>query len=160
MNRNAGHPMSRLAIGLVVFLIGTGAGLAQEPQGEFIDGEFVEFYTYVPDFMSPEDLKGHMDRKSEDVLIIDTAAPLIFEEEHITGSINYPWVHSLSIPVTLPRDTTLVLYCACNDHEDSADMAQKLSLAGYLDVKVLEGGWFEWLDLEYDIAGLIVDEDQ
>jgi 3-mercaptopyruvate sulfurtransferase SseA len=28
-------------------------------------------------------------------------------------------------------------------------MAKKLSLVGYLNVKVLEGGWFEWLDLSY-----------
>jgi rhodanese-related sulfurtransferase len=28
-------------------------------------------------------------------------------------------------------------------------MAKKLSLAGYLKVKVLEGGWFEWTDLGY-----------
>jgi 3-mercaptopyruvate sulfurtransferase SseA len=28
-------------------------------------------------------------------------------------------------------------------------MARKLSLVGYLNVKVLKGGWFKWLDLKY-----------
>jgi rhodanese-related sulfurtransferase len=124
-------------------------GIAQEPEGEFVDGEFVEGYTYVPDFMSPEELLAAIEAASDDIVIVDTAAPLIWEDEHIPGAVNYPWVHELALPVTLPRDKTLVLYCACNDHEDSADMAKKLSLAGYLKVKVLEGGWFKWTDLGY-----------
>jgi rhodanese-related sulfurtransferase len=124
-------------------------GLAQEPEGEFVDGEFVEGYVYVPDFMSPEDLKAAIEARRDDIVIVDTAAPLIWEDEHIPGAVNYPWVHELALPVTLPRDKTLVLYCACKDHEDSADMAQKLSLVGFLNVKVLEGGWFKWLDLGY-----------
>jgi rhodanese-related sulfurtransferase len=129
-----------------------------EGEGQFIDGEWVEGYVYVPDFMSPQELKRHIDAGSEEIVIVDTAAELIFEEERIPGAINYPWVAELALPVPLPRDKTLVVYCACNDHEDSVDMAAKLSQAGYLDVKVLEGGWFEWLDLEYDIAGLAAEE--
>jgi rhodanese-related sulfurtransferase len=133
---------------LSAFLLATAA-VAQEPEGEFVDGEFVEGYTYVPDFMSPDELKAAIEAGRDDIVIVDTAAPLIWEEEHIPGAVNYPWVHELELPVTLPREKTLVLYCACNDHEDSADMAKKLSLAGYLKVKVLEGGWFEWTDLGY-----------
>lgn len=129
-----------------------------EGDGEFIDGEWVEGYTYVPDFMSPQELKRLIDEGSDDIVIVDTAAELIFEEERIPGAINYPWVHELALPVPLPRDKTLVVYCACNDHEDSVDMAKKLSQVGYLDVKVLEGGWFEWLDLEYEIAGLAAED--
>jgi len=159
--------MKRSFIGLTEWLLATtfgsvlllqAAGAQDEFEGEFVDGEYVEGYTYVPDFMSPEDLKRLIDEKSDEVVIVDTAAELIFEEEHIPGAVNYPWVHELALPVTLPRDKTLVLYCACNDHEDSVDMAKKLSQVGYLDVKVLEGGWFKWLDLEYDIAGLAAQE--
>jgi rhodanese-related sulfurtransferase len=123
--------------------------LVQEPEGEFVDGEFVEGYTYVPDFMSPDELKAAIEARRDDIVIVDTAAPLIWEDEHIPGAVNLPWVHELALPVTLPREKTIVLYCACQDHEDSADMAKKLSLAGYLKVKVLEGGWFEWTDLGY-----------
>jgi rhodanese-related sulfurtransferase len=135
-------------------LLGSAA-LAQD--GEFIDGEFVEGYTYVADFMAPDQLLELMEAGSDDIVIVDTAAPLIWEDERIPGAVNYPWVHELALPVTLPRDKTLVLYCACNDHEDSVDMAKKLSLVGYLDVKVLEGGWFEWLDLGYPTEGLAVE---
>ena len=143
--------------GLMLFATSGGAQ-DFEGEGEFIDGEWVEGYTYVPDFMSPQELKRLIDENSDEIVIVDTAAELIFEEERIPGAINYPWVHELALPVPLPRDKTLVIYCACNDHEDSVDMAKKLSQVGYLDVKVLEGGWFEWLDLDYEIAGLAVDD--
>lgn len=138
-------------------LLGTHA-VAQEPEGEFVDGEWVEGYTYVADFMPPEELERLIEEKSDDIVIVDTAAPLIYEDEHIPGAVNYPWVHELELPVSLPRDKTLVLYCACNDHEDSIDMAKKLSQVGYLDVKVLEGGWFKWQDLGYETEGLAVEE--
>jgi len=159
-NRKSGKRPLGVMVGLIALFFVTNSGFAQESPGEFIDGEFVEFYEYIPDFMSPEELKSYIDEGSEEMVIVDTAAQLIWEEERIPSSVSYPWVHELSLPITLPRDKTLVLYCACNDHEDSVDMAQKLSLAGYLDVKVLEGGWFEWLDREYVIVGLAVEEDQ
>jgi rhodanese-related sulfurtransferase len=152
-----------VAIGLAAAFLAAGTAHAQEPQepkrGAFVDGEFVEFYEYAADFMSPEELKRHIDARSDRVVILDTAAPLIFEEEHISGAVNFPWVQTLATPVTLPRDKTLVLYCACKNHEDSIDMAKKLSLAGYLDVKVLRGGWFTWLDLKYPLAGASKDGD-
>lgn len=143
--------------GLAVLFLGAGTVAAQEPAGEFVDGEFVENYVYVPDFISADEVKRHVENPAgDDLLIVDTAARLIWEEERIPGAVNVPRVHSISLPVELPRDKTLVLYCACNDHEDSADMAKKLSQLGYLKVKVLEGGWFKWLDLGYPIEGAAV----
>jgi rhodanese-related sulfurtransferase len=146
--------------GVLLLVAGLGGGLsqAQEGEGEFIDGEFVEGYVYVPDFMPPDELRQKIKAGADDVVIVDTAAPLIYEDEHIVGAIDYPWVHELELPVPLPRDKTLVLYCACKDHEDSADMAKKLSQVGYLKVKVLEGGWFKWVDLGYETAGLAVED--
>jgi rhodanese-related sulfurtransferase len=160
IKRYAAPPFAKCAIGLGVLLLAAGTALAQEPDGVFVDGEFVEFYEYVPEFMSPEALKEHIEQKSDSIVIVDTAATLIWEEERIPGAVSYPWAHSLTPPIPLPRDKILVVYCACNDHEDSVDMAEKLSLAGYLDVKVLEGGWFRWLDLGYPIAGALAEEAQ
>ena len=44
LRQNTGNLAVRLAIGLAVVFILTSAGLAQEPEGVFVDGEFVEFY--------------------------------------------------------------------------------------------------------------------
>lgn len=144
-----------LAIGLALCLFPAAAAFGQEPakKGAFIDGQFVEDYVYVPDFMPPEALKKHIDERSSDIVIVDTAATLIWEEEHIPGAVNVPWTRNLTPPLPLPREKTLVIYCACKDHEDSIEMARQLSLLGYQRVKVLKGGWFKWLDLGYKTVG-------
>ena len=130
-------------------LMTCASGVAQEKKGAFIDGEYVEDYVYVPDFMSPEDLKKAIEQRSTDIVIVDTAAPPVWEDEHIKGAVNFPYAKDIKAPVPLPRDKTLVIYCACKDHEDSADIARQLSLLGYRKVKVLKGGWFKWVDLKY-----------
>jgi 3-mercaptopyruvate sulfurtransferase SseA len=140
---------SWLTLGLALCLLLATIAFGQQKKGAFVDGEFVEDYVYLPDFMTPEELKKQIDERSSNIVIVDTAATLIFEEEHIPGAVNFPWVKSITPPVPLPRDKTLVIYCACKDHEDSVDMAQKLSVLGYLNIKVLKGGWFKWLDLKY-----------
>jgi len=131
-------------------LLVPAAGFAQQSKkGTFIDGEYVEDYVYVPDFMPPEELKKHIDEHSSNIVIVDTAAGPVWEDEHIPGAVNFPYSKDIKPPVPLPRDKTLVIYCACKDHEDSTDVARQLSLLGYRNVKVLKGGWFKWLDLKY-----------
>jgi rhodanese-related sulfurtransferase len=134
---------------LALALAGPRNVAAQDCKGAFIDGECVENYVYVPDFMPPEELKKHIDEHAPNIVIVDTAAPPIWEDEHIPGAVNLPYTKDLKAPVALPRDKTLVVYCACKDHEDSTDMARQLSLLGYRNVKVLKGGWFKWQDLKY-----------
>ena len=74
-------------------------------KGAFIDGEYVEDYVYVPDFMSPEELKKeHRRAFATDIVIVDTAAPPVWEEEHIPGAVNFPYSKHITAPVPLPRD--------------------------------------------------------
>ncbi|MGH7914703.1 MAG: rhodanese-like domain-containing protein [Candidatus Binataceae bacterium] len=137
------------------------AGYAQDaPSGQtssggtYIDGVFVpEAYVYKPQYISPQALKKLIDEKSKNIVIVDTAAPLIFQEQHIPGAVDFPWPQTASQPVTLPRDKTLVLYCACNHEEDSIAVAKKLVESGYHNLKVLKGGWFTWTDLGYKVTG-------
>src|SRR5262245_35936305 len=136
-------------LGLAMCLFAATAAFSQKPKCVFVDGECVEGFVYVPNFMTPEELKKQLDAKSTDIVIVDTAAVLIWEEEHIPGAVNLPYRPNITAPVPLPREKTLVVYCACKDHEDSSDMAKQLSLLGYQKVKVLKGGWFKWLDLKY-----------
>jgi rhodanese-related sulfurtransferase len=139
-----------LGVAMALCLVAPKTGFAQQTKkGTFIDGEYVEDYVYVPDFMTPEDLKKHIDERSADIVIVDTAAAPVWEDEHIPGAVNFPYSKNIKAPVPLPRDKTLVIYCACKDHEDSTDVARQLSLLGYRNVKVLKGGWFKWLELKY-----------
>jgi len=139
-----------LGAAALLYLLAPSSALAQESKkGAFIDGEYVEDYVYVPDFISPEELKKQIDAKATNLVIVDTAAPAVWEDEHIPGAVNFPYSAKITAPVPLPREKMLVIYCACKDHEDSTDVARQLSLLGYRNVKVLKGGWFKWVDLKY-----------
>jgi rhodanese-related sulfurtransferase len=137
-------------IGGALCLLAPASGFAQQAKkGAFIDGEYVEDYVYVPDFITPEEVKKSIDERSAGMVIVDTAAPPVWEEEHIPGAVNFPYSKDIHAPLPLPRDKMLVIYCACKDHEDSTDVARQLSLLGYRNVKVLKGGWFKWVALKY-----------
>jgi rhodanese-related sulfurtransferase len=45
----------------------------------------------------------------------------------------------------LPRDREIVTYCACPKDQSSISAAQILQAAGFTRVRVLQGGWTEWL---------------
>ena len=45
----------------------------------------------------------------------------------------------------LPKDREIVTYCACPKDQSSIAAAQILQAAGFKRVKVLQGGWQEWL---------------
>ena len=45
----------------------------------------------------------------------------------------------------LPRDREIVTYCACPKDQSSIAAAQILQASGFTRVRVLQGGWQEWL---------------
>lgn len=140
-----------LVVGLVCPLLFTTTGFSQE----FIDGEYMEDFetmAFEPDFISVEEVKKMIDEGDSSFVLVDNAPRMAFEEEHIPGAISYPWVQQIKPPVSLPRNKTLVMYCPCGpDDADSISMAKALRMYGYFRVKILHGGWFEWLDKEYPI---------
>src|SRR3954453_5035061 len=144
-------PPACLAAAIAIFWAteGYAQDKPEKPAGSYIDGVYVENYVYKPNFISAQELKKLIDEKSKDIVIVDTAAALIFEEQHIPGAVDFPYAPTLPQPITLPRTKTLVIYCACNAEEESVDTAKKLSEYGYQNVKVLKGGWSGWLALGY-----------
>jgi rhodanese-related sulfurtransferase len=98
-----------------------------------------------------EELKKMIDSKATDILVVSNDPQESYEEGHIPGAISFPWVDTLKIPVSLPRNKTLILYCSCSHEEDSSDMAAKLARFGYRNVKLLEGGFLKWSELKYPI---------
>jgi rhodanese-related sulfurtransferase len=110
-------------------------------------------------FISPGELKQMIDEGSDKILVVDNAPELAYEEEHIPGAVNFPWTQAIKPPVTLPRNKTLVFYCPCGPGDaDSIDMSKKLRRFGYFNTKVLEGGWFKWLELGYPVESNIKED--
>ena len=125
-------------------------GFTQEFSGESY--ETPEMMEYTPDFIKAEEVKKMMDAGDQSFVLVDNAPAMAYEEEHIPDALNFPYVTQITPPVSLPRNKTLIMYCPCGpDDADSIAMAKQLRMFGYFRVKILHGGWFEWLDKGYPI---------
>ncbi|HZE68974.1 MAG TPA: rhodanese-like domain-containing protein [Pyrinomonadaceae bacterium] len=103
------------------------------------------------ELITAEELKAKL-TKNEPVAIIDVRASSEFSnsENRIKGAIHVKLrklryrlgMRPLS---NLPHDREIVTYCACPSDESSMRAAQVLAAAGFSHVRVLKGGWNEWL---------------
>ena len=119
-----------------VVLISAAAAQAQQP---------------VVSMITAEELKTKM-TKNEQVTVIDVRSSEGFANSGTTvkGSIHYKLRKLKSrlnfAPLKdLPRSREIVTYCACPKDQSSIAAAQILQAAGFTRVKVLQGGWHEWL---------------
>jgi rhodanese-related sulfurtransferase len=127
----------------------SSSALAQDDLGLPDDASMVP----PPQFIKPAEVLKMMQDKDTSFVLVDTQPEEAFADGHIPGAINFPWVQRVTPPISLPRDKMLVLYCPCNHDEDSIDMYKKLAEFGYLNTKILEGGWYKWVALKYPVAG-------
>jgi rhodanese-related sulfurtransferase len=101
--------------------------------------------------ITAEELKAKL-AKNEPVLIIDVRSSEGFASSTTTvkGSMHFK-VRKLKSRLVyppfndLPRDREIVTYCACPKDEASIAAAQILQSGGFKRVRVLQGGWTEWL---------------
>lgn len=78
-------------------------------------------------------------------LFVDTRQDWEYQRGHIPGARRiqaYVDDHQLE---DLPRDRTLVFYCACSAEQSSARAAVILRAMGHERVYALKGGWHAWL---------------
>jgi len=110
-------------------------------------------YAQAPDveMISADDLKAKV-TNNVPVTIIDVRSPEGFAASTTTvkGSIHFKLRHlkyRLAYPPfrDLPKDREIVTYCACPKDQSSIAAAQILQASGFKRVKVLQGGWSEWL---------------
>ncbi len=127
----------------------SSSALAQDDLGLPDDASM----TPPPQFIKPAEVLKMMQDKDTSFVLVDTQPEEAFADGHIPGAINYPWVPQVKPPISLPRDKMLIFYCPCNHDEDSIDMYKKLAEFGYLNTKILEGGWYKWVALKYPVDG-------
>ena len=103
------------------------------------------------DMISAEELKTKV-TSNQPVTIIDVRSSEGFAASSTTvkGSIHFK-VRKLKSRLAypplkdLPRDREIVTYCACPKDQASIAAAQILQASGFTRVRVLQGGWQEWL---------------
>jgi rhodanese-related sulfurtransferase len=101
--------------------------------------------------ISAEELKAKV-TSNQPVTIIDVRSSEGFAASSTTvkGSFHFK-VRKLKSRLAypplkdLPRDREIVTYCACPKDQSSITAAQVLQASGFTRVRVLQGGWQEWL---------------
>jgi rhodanese-related sulfurtransferase len=91
----------------------------------------------------------HKLESSEDFVLVDALAPMIYAHSHLPSAINLPpsAVDATRLAKRIPDlGTEIVVYCANPDCDDSVVTAQKLEALGYTTVRHYPGGKDEWRD--------------
>jgi rhodanese-related sulfurtransferase len=98
---------------------------------EFIDyGGGVIFAEQIPKSEYPK------------MMIIDARDAGQFAKSHIPGAVNIEWRKVLEQRAKIPKDKMVLIYC--NTGSLSAQAGFALRVAGYENVKILQGGFEEW----------------
>ena len=111
----------------------------------------VQAQTPAVETITAEELKAKLEG-NQPVTIIDVRSPQGYAASTTTikGAIHFKARKIQSrlkyAPLKdLPKDREIVTYCACPNDESSITAAQVLKANGFTRVRVLQGGWNEWL---------------
>jgi len=103
------------------------------------------------DMISADELKAKL-AGNQQVTIIDVRSSEAYSSasQTIKGAIHFKTrklKYRLAYPPLkdLPKDREIVTYCSCPKDEASIAAAQILQAGGFKRVRVLQGGWTEWL---------------
>ncbi|MGC4093896.1 MAG: c-type cytochrome [Polyangiaceae bacterium] len=118
--------------------------------------------TIHPKGPEPKDFKPHPAATSVDVVkaaldhgaklaFLDARAPSDYINEHIEGAVSVPFYDPSPYLDKLPKNVWLVCYCSC-PHAESGQLAQRLSVAGFKKVTVLDEGLNVWRNRKYPTA--------
>lgn len=101
--------------------------------------------------ISADELKAKL-AGNQPVMIIDVRSSETYASasQTIKGAIHFKTrklKSRLAFPPLkdLPKDREIVTYCSCPKDESSIAAAQILQAGGFKRVRVLQGGWVEWL---------------
>ena len=116
------------------------AAQAQE-NSEAIDGleEYLDFVEYGGATIFPEQIPP---RDWKTFFIVDARDAAQFEKEHIPSAVNIEWRQVLARRSELPKDKPILIYC--NTGTLSAQAGFALRVAGFDNLRILQGGIREW----------------
>lgn len=101
--------------------------------------EYLDFVDYGGATIFPEQIPKEDWKKFH---VIDARDKDQYAKEHIPGAINLEWRQVIAQRQSIPKDKA-VLIC-CNTGSLSAQAGFALRIAGYDNVRILQGGFAEW----------------
>lgn len=109
-------------------------GLAVEEMEAYLDFADYGGATIFPEQIPKEDWKKFF--------VIDARDEDQYAKEHISGAVNIEWRKVLAERKSIPKDKPVLVYC--NTGTLSAQAGFALRVAGYENVRILQGGLAEW----------------
>jgi rhodanese-related sulfurtransferase len=76
------------------------------------------------------------------MFIIDARDKAQFDKSHIPGAVNIEWRQVLNKRQDIPKNKPVLIYC--NTGSLSAQAGFALRMAGYDNLRILQGGFEEW----------------
>jgi rhodanese-related sulfurtransferase len=101
--------------------------------------EYLEFQDYGGGVIFAEQIPAEQWKKT---FVIDARDAGQFSKGHIDGAVNIEWRQVLAEKSRIPKDRMVLLYC--NTGSLSAQAGFALRVAGYDNVRILQGGYEEW----------------
>ena len=113
--------------------------LAQDKAAVDAMEAYLDFVDYGGATIFPEQIPKDDWKK---FAVIDARDASQYAKEHIPEAINIEWRRVLAERSSIPKDKPVLLYC--NTGSLSAQAGFALRVAGYENVRILQGGFAEW----------------
>ena len=101
--------------------------------------EYLDFVDYGGATMFPEQIPREDWKRFH---VIDARDKEQYAKEHIPGAVNLEWRQVIAQRQSIPKDKPVLIYC--NTGTLSAQAGFALRIAGYDNVRILQGGYAEW----------------
>lgn len=101
--------------------------------------EYLAFVDYGGGTIRPEQIPKEDWKR---FYVIDARDNEQFDKEHIPGAVNIEWRQVLEKRGAIPKGKPVLIYC--NTGSLSAQAGFALRVAGYENVRILQGGFADW----------------
>lgn len=130
-----------LTLSLLTLTLGVASLPAHANDKAVVDAMegYFEFVDYGGATIFPEQIPKDDWKK---FFVIDARDAGQYGKSHIPGAVNIEWRHVLAKRNEIPKDKPVLIYC--NAGTLSAQAGFALRLAGYENVRILQGGMSEW----------------
>lgn len=129
----------RLLTALVPALLAPLAHAGNEEAAVKAMEEYLDFVDYGGATIFPEQIPKEDWKRFH---VIDARDKDQFAKDHIPGAVNLEWRQVLAKRASIPKDKSVLIYC--NTGSLSAQAGFALRVAGYENVRILQGGYAEW----------------
>lgn len=132
------NPLLRTAV-LALAVLTTPAIADSREEAVKAMEEYLDFVDYGGATMFPEQIPREDWKRFH---VIDARDKEQYAREHIPGAVNLEWRQVIAQRQSIPKDKPVLIYC--NTGSLSAQAGFALRIAGYDNVRILQGGFAEW----------------